>query len=180
MPNCKKCQNSFPNKVTIDGKIKNLHTRSYCLKCSPWGDKKGYLLRKNETVKNKIGQTKSCPICKRDFNWTKNDVCSSCRFLYTRFSQREKAIKILGGKCIKCNETNHCFLTFHHINPETKTLEISGAFGHTKWPIIEEELQQCVLLCVKCHIVEHLDTQRTNKVIAYYENSPDGEIGRHV
>ena len=34
---CKKCQDTFPNWVTIDGKPRNLGSRKYCLECSPFG-----------------------------------------------------------------------------------------------------------------------------------------------
>jgi hypothetical protein len=166
---CKKCQNNFPRKVIINGKTKDLRRRSYCLSCSPWGDKKGYSLRKEKTDKQKDGKNKCCPICEKLFPWTKNDVCSTCRCLYTRFCHKRKAIEILGGKCIKCGEAEQCFLTFHHENPENKTLEISGAFGVKKWEIIEKELEQCVLLCLKCHTLEHFNEEKLCKVIAYYE-----------
>lgn len=37
MPTCKLCNDKFPTKITIDGKVRNLQTRKYCLNCSPFG-----------------------------------------------------------------------------------------------------------------------------------------------
>jgi hypothetical protein len=37
MPTCENCGDYFPNYVRIDGKLRNLHSRKYCLKCSPFG-----------------------------------------------------------------------------------------------------------------------------------------------
>lgn len=37
MPVCGLCADSFPNLVVIQGKQRNLSSRKYCLKCSPWG-----------------------------------------------------------------------------------------------------------------------------------------------
>ena len=34
---CKNCKEEFPFLVVIDGKVRNLGSRSFCLKCSPFG-----------------------------------------------------------------------------------------------------------------------------------------------
>jgi hypothetical protein len=49
MKKCKKCQQVIPPTVKIDGKRKSLTGRNYCLDCSPWGQMKGYDLRKQDT-----------------------------------------------------------------------------------------------------------------------------------
>lgn len=72
----------------------------------------------------------------RLFNWRKN--------------VKQKALELLGGKCILCGY-NRCTraLHFHHLNPAEKSFEISRCrFG---WKKIEEELKKCVLLCSNCH-----------------------------
>lgn len=43
---CKKCGEKFNSTAIIDGERKSLTGRSYCLTCSPWGDRKGYELRR--------------------------------------------------------------------------------------------------------------------------------------
>lgn len=65
-----------------------------------------------------------------------------------------KAIKYLGGKCIKCGY-NKCVdaLDFHHRSPIDKDFSISGSVR--KWEIIKAELDKCDLLCSNCHREEH-------------------------
>lgn len=46
MRQCKKCGEEIPSTARIDGKKQSLTGRSYCLKCSPRGEKKGYELRR--------------------------------------------------------------------------------------------------------------------------------------
>ena len=96
---CKECNNSFPDRVVIDGKSKLLKSRSYCLNCSPWGERNGYSLRKKKTAVSKA-LTKICEICKREYPTNKNNVCSSCRTLYTQTipnSNSFRCLKIIFG-----------------------------------------------------------------------------------
>ena len=37
MPDCRLCGLHFPNRVMIDGQLRNVSTRRYCLDCSPSG-----------------------------------------------------------------------------------------------------------------------------------------------
>jgi hypothetical protein len=37
MPTCRKCKANFPNRVSIDGKIRVVNRRKFCLSCSPFG-----------------------------------------------------------------------------------------------------------------------------------------------
>lgn len=56
-----------------------------------------------------------------------------------------------GGKCQicgynKCNEA----LDFHHIDPKTKSFNISG--NHCRrWNLVKEEIDKCVMVCSNCH-----------------------------
>lgn len=43
---CKNCKKQIPYKATVDGIVRRLNKRKYCLECSPWGQQKGYELRK--------------------------------------------------------------------------------------------------------------------------------------
>jgi hypothetical protein len=46
---CKKCGNEFGATAEVEGKKISLNGRSYCLECSPYGDNKGYELRRGYT-----------------------------------------------------------------------------------------------------------------------------------
>ena len=69
---------------------------------------------------------------------------------------REQALEYLGGKCNMCGykKSSHA-LSFHHIDPKTKSFGISMRGMTRSWKKIEEELQKCVLLCANCHCEIH-------------------------
>jgi len=54
----------------------------------------------------------------------------------------------MGGKCVKCGCTEA--LEFDHIDPTTKSFNISAGY-HKPKEVLEEELAKCQLLCVSCH-----------------------------
>lgn len=62
---------------------------------------------------------------------------------------REILIEKLGGKCVKCGCTER--LEFDHIDPSTKSFNISAGYHKSK-EVLQEELAKCQLLCNKCHI----------------------------
>jgi hypothetical protein len=62
---------------------------------------------------------------------------------------REILIEKLGGKCVECGCTET--LEFDHIDPSTKSFNISAGY-HKPKEVLEEELEKCQLLCNKCHI----------------------------
>ena len=61
----------------------------------------------------------------------------------------------LGGKCVDCGTTQD--LDFDHIDPKTKTIEISNAIANHKSEIADKELEKCQLLCRSCHIKKTQD-----------------------
>lgn len=73
-------------------------------------------------------------------------------------AKKRRCLDVLGGKCIKCGETHHKLLEFHHLDPKEKEFTIGTMCNsHQPWSIIELELKKCVLLCCKCHRLEHFD-----------------------
>lgn len=170
MPICKKCNNQFPNRVTHQGKQYLLKNRSYCLDCSPIGEREGYNLRKQNT---RLGhEHKHCPICNRQFKWTKNNVCSSCRTTYTRHKKRQNAIASLGGKCIICHVDDPDLLLFHHKDPSNKKFNLSTQWHSINQEQLYDEINKCELLCHNCHIKLHREEykQTTQKIEQYYSH----------
>lgn len=53
--------------------------------------------------------------------------------------------------CVLCPETNIRLLTFHHLIPSEKDMEISDmVYRRYSWKRIQEELEKCVVMCEKC------------------------------
>jgi len=65
--------------------------------------------------------------------------------------QRNRALQILGGKCVKCRTTEN--LQFDHIDPATKSFHIGQQITGS-WEEIEKELKKCQLLCYRCHKIK--------------------------
>ena len=76
-------------------------------------------------------------------------------------AEKQKMVEYLGGKCVCCGYSK-CLaaLDFHHKNPEEKNGYGTGAlFSHRTFERNIEELDKCVLLCVRCHREIHAGAQ---------------------
>jgi len=160
MPVCKKCKNTFPNRVIIDNKERMLCSRKYCLVCSPFNY---HNTRKLEPHIPHKYNTKSrmqcvCGTCERKYLWDRNNkkghtqsTCNTCLNHKRRMGLKEKCVNYKGGKCGKCGyDKCHRALEFHHIDPSIKDSSISGSYCRS-WDWHKNELDKCVLLCCRCH-----------------------------
>lgn len=158
MKTCSKCGKDIPNRVVIDGKVRRLSKRSYCLECSPFGHNNRKQIEHYIVVDGV--EVKLCSKCKRylptgDFykdGTGSRGVCKSC--YYHKHSERKiSAIRNHGGKCIKCGYgRNWTALEFHHRDSEAKDNLISELLKRNcSADRLSEELAKCDLLCVVCH-----------------------------
>jgi len=160
---CKKCNKNFPYQIKIEGKVRNLGSRKYCLECSPFGKHNTRTIEVSKT-------TKICRCClvekKIDDFYFKTDgyaycYCKICmntkRRDYFR-NIKKQSIQYLGGKCElcaydKCNDA----LEFHHRIPEEKEYSISS-YKSTNFEKLKLELNKCDLLCANCHREVHSES----------------------
>jgi len=88
----------------------------------------------------------------------KRSVCGKCQNKYNlaqRKKVREKALDHYGGRCTMCGyNVFKCALDFHHIDPESKDINFSSAWGWS-WSRLKKELDKCVLVCKNCHAAVH-------------------------
>ena len=72
-----------------------------------------------------------------------------------RHQNRQRAIEMAGGCCIKCGY-NKCVaaLEFHHPDPSQKDGLMSRLWTK-KWATIEQTIKVCQLLCANCHREKH-------------------------
>lgn len=155
---CLKCGNEFKILTKIDGKIKNLSSRKYCLSCSPFNQRN---TKKIHEIPSVLNGFKKCPICKEDhplenFFVKKNgrlySYCKKCWLEITKkgnTKRKQEAVDYLGGKCVRCGY-GKCLaaLEFHHKDPEKKDFAISRRWSFEK---IKNELDKCELVCSNCH-----------------------------
>ena len=152
---CKKCGSDFPNRVLIDGKSRTLHRRKFCVKCSPFG--------KHNTSDNpiRLGMEYRCKCGETDptkFYPKRKYLCARCHVLQcTELGRRtrDKALELLGGRCVLCGFKKYLSsLDIHHLDPSKK----DPAFRWMRswsWERLKRELVGCVLLCKNCHAALH-------------------------
>jgi hypothetical protein len=162
MPQCQKCQQVFPNRQKINGKIRILNKRKFCLKCSPFG-------AHNTRTLNQGPKTEHwCPKCEKlspikKFYMRRNGqqpspYCIYHTHLETVSRQRrfkKQCVDYKGGKCYLCGYTKSInALHFHHRDPKIKEATISQlkSFNFER---AKPELDKCDLVCANCHAELH-------------------------
>ena len=147
---CKKCGENFSRRMIIDGKVRHLQNRKFCLKCSPFG---------NHNTKDLIEHDKSvssrpCKICGKTINRKDKlpSICWVCSNRLARTSKIEKIQSIVGIDCWICGY-NECWkaMDFHHVDADTKLFPLTTRELQFGWDKIESELKKCALLCCRCH-----------------------------
>jgi 5-methylcytosine-specific restriction endonuclease McrA len=154
--NCANCGSQFPNWIRIDGRLRCLKNRKYCLECSPFKShntikipaKGGYCISCGKELTG--NQTKYC-----------SDFCKGHAFNYDTYKNTKiraierklHFVQLLGGCCARCGyEKNLTALTFHHLNPATKQFNLDArSLASASFEAIEAEVKQCILLCHNCH-----------------------------
>jgi len=170
MLQCQKCSNQFPLRMEINGKIRNLNKRKFCLICSPFGTHNTKTLNKGNLIEH------WCPKCKEmlpieKFYMRRNGLqpspyCKKHTHLETlergkRFKQF--CVDYKGGKCQICGYSKSMYsLHFHHRDPSKKFATISE-LKSKKFELAKPELDKCDLLCSNCHGEIHEQTE-LNKI----------------
>jgi hypothetical protein len=142
MPTCSLCNDSFPVKIEIKGRVRNLQRRKYCLGCSPFGSGN----------RKKLGKPK------------RKQPSRSGNGKYARWQKKARKerklhlVKMLGGKCNRCGY-NKCItaLDFHHRDPSQKRFQIGSHGMLRNWEDLVKEAEKCELLCKNCHAEEHTE-----------------------
>jgi hypothetical protein len=163
MKTCKQCSAPIPRTVRINGEVKNLGSRKYCLSCSPFGQHNTRRLDDRVIVGEKI-----CCQCKEMLPMTayyrrlnRGGLTSECKdCTKARMRQRQKTNKDTlvaeaGGRCVDCGYSKSTnALVFHHTDPDQKTF---GIANHLSYNIDElrREAAKCILLCCRCHAERH-------------------------
>ena len=151
---CKKCSKPFKMWVKVNGKIRNLAQRSYCLKCSPFGS--------HNTSKLHIRSRPSVNKHKTPYaQWDERDKQLARESCYRRRrKQRDKAIEYAGGCCQvhDCGYSKYSgCLAFHHRNPKKKLFSLDITAFAKNWKVLKKEIDKCILLCLNCHGEVHAD-----------------------
>jgi hypothetical protein len=157
MPKCKKCNESFPNRLKIDGKYHVLRSRKYCLICSPFGKHNTKQIELNRYPNG--GDVIICRVCDKPTPTYQTNGWRKCYVCYQREREvrvRDKVHSIVGDACWKCSyskgKIGRKVLDFHHVDPAKKLFSLHVRnMTNLSWTRIFAEMQKCALLCCRCH-----------------------------
>ena len=160
---CRKCGSYFKAHISIDGRIRNLQRRKFCLDCSPFnshntrkkiGDNEEAIVEKGEYLRECSHHGLTIFITYQQVSGKVINSCKKCRserVTKSRQNRKLKLIKFLGGRCVQCGyDKCQQALQFHHKKREDKKFGIGD--GNTR--SMEEnlaEIKKCALLCANCH-----------------------------
>lgn len=133
----------------IDGKIRNLQNRKFCLECSAFGS--------NNTKPDIDSPTKK-PFGKPYSEWHESSKQHHRdKMARKRIERKDELIKLSGGCCSVCGyDKCRKALSFHHLNPELKSFGLSAENLHNRsWDDILNEWKKCILVCLNCHMEIH-------------------------
>lgn len=143
MKKCNKCGGRIPSKIKVDGVVKVLSSRRFCLECSPFG-----LHNTKDITQPASPKTKKERDAEKFRAWQQK----------AREERKLKLVEMLGGKCEKCDydKCKRC-LHFHHRNPQNKKFAIGTHGLCRRWDDLVAEAMKCMLLCPTCHCEHHQD-----------------------
>ena len=142
---CDNCCRSFSAKIVVDGKIRSLYRRKFCLDCSPFGI--------HNSSKTPPGNLSGNALAEH-----RRKRRNAKTYRYQKRKRRELKITLIemrGGRCTDCGYSAlPAALEFHHRDPATKDFSISSFSG----PIdrLMSEFEKCDLVCANCHRLRHL------------------------
>jgi hypothetical protein len=176
--NCKNCDSPIPYSQEIDGVIRVLNCRRYCLRCSPFlGHQKGGKKKRFSKYKTVDGiEYKWCNACKSflslDSFSTRSDrpkgragycrQCSADAQQEIRQRYKQEAILYKGNQCVDCHLSFAPYIyDFHHLDPAQKDLSWTN-MSRRSLDRNKTELDKCVLLCANCHRDRHHNSDNPN------------------
>jgi ribosomal protein L44E len=145
MKACEACGENFSARLVIDGKLRYLYRRRFCLKCSPFGvhntSKTPPGLENGPALVEKRRRRRNA----KTYRWQKKH----------RLSRKEQLVASLGGRCIDCGyDTCLAALEFHHRDRAEKEFGLGAFTGALRRYLAEA--QKCDLVCANCHRRRHL------------------------
>jgi len=139
---CQQCGGEFAAKQLIDGKLRSLYRRKFCLSCSPFGS--------HNTSKRPI---RAGPKADADRRKRRSDSSYRCQ-RRRRVERKQRLVEARGGRCEDCGyDVSVAALEFHHRDSKTKEFGVGNFNG--SWERLVAEAAKCDLLCANCHRRRH-------------------------
>jgi 5-methylcytosine-specific restriction endonuclease McrA len=149
---CASCGAGFPSRLLIEGKVRVLSSRRFCLACSPFG------------AHNTSTRPLDDPGVRRRQSWVNYGR-------RRRIWMKAELIAARGSWCEDCGYGRTVWaLEFHHRDPGTKEFSLGGFLGSIERA--RREADKCFLVCANCHRIRHAQT-KTNSghpVVRFRQN----------
>ena len=164
---CAKCNKEFPNYMFVNGKVRNLHRRKFCLECSPFGA---------HNTCSVLTEPRMCLHCgmkliKRQKLFCDN-ICQG-EYYYREYIQRWKAglengttgkyqtskrirkylLEKYDNKCSQCG--------WGKVNPFTQNIPLE--VHHKDGNYLNNDEENLDLLCPNCHSLTSTYKNRNTK-----------------
>lgn len=141
---CERCGAPFAARQIVDGKLRYLYRRRFCLACSPFG------LHNTSKAPSGIASPEELKEHRR-----RRRNAKTYRSLKKRRARRKRdLIEMRGGRCEDCSYgALPAALEFHHRDPASKDFGL-GNF-HGSYERLLREAEKCDLLCAICHRLRH-------------------------
>ena len=142
---CVACGRQFAAKMVINGRMRSLYRRSFCLECSPFGD--------HNTSKTPLGLRSTEEVVRARRDRRREQFRRSLQ--KRRRKRKLDLVAASGGRCVDCGySTCPEALQFHHRDPSTKEFGL-GKFSGSLARLIKEAAK-CDLVCANCHRMRHV------------------------
>ena len=143
---CRLCSKPIPCKIKVDGKLRNVQNRRYCLTCSPYRAHNTRQL--TEPLTEEARQKRTAEVRRAKYRKYQRK---------TRHHRKRLLVALLGGCCGICGYNRDCpsAYSFHHRDPASKKFEVSTRGLLARWEELIAEVRKCVLLCCRCHAEVH-------------------------
>jgi hypothetical protein len=145
---CDACGRDFPRRAVVDGVLRNLNSRRFCLDCSPFGQ-------------HNTSATPPGPVSPADLAELRRKKRSAKTYRYQKKMRGRLRAELLasrGGRCEDCGyDRASAALEFHHRDGRSKDFTLSRV--STVPARIWAEAAKCDLVCANCHRRRHLVTQ---------------------
>lgn len=141
---CESCGRSFAAKQVIDGKMRSLYRRRFCLNCSPFGV--------HNSSKVPPGNLNAEDLIELRLKRRRAKSYRSQK--KRRREKKAELVRASGARCASCGYAGAAAaLDFHHRDASTKEFSISRFSG--SWEELVTESRKCDMLCANCHRLCH-------------------------
>ena len=135
--------------MVIDGKLRYLYKRRFCLSCSPFGTHNTSKTPPRLPNGPELTAHRRRKRNAKTYRWQKNH----------RLSRKAKLVASRGGRCVDCGyEDCLAALEFHHRDRGQKEFGLGQFTGSIAR--YEAEAAKCDLVCANCHRLRHLAEER--------------------